>query len=333
MIDALVALAWAVSAQEIPRAPMRLSAWIVPWDRADASGADFSCFSEINPFAFILDEAGAPKLAHPELMLARAADRLVIPVVVNDVVDRRGRVEEKSPAALDALLERGIEGIVAALPLDAVDGVELDFERVPIGAWPRYADFLDRLAAALHAKGKRLSIDVEAAPLFKRDGGRGTIGEAARAVDAVKVMAYYQRGSWTGEDGPGSSISWIEDVARRARAVVPREKLWVALSLAGSDWLLPEPRVASVRRVTRLHYGKVQALLAARAGKPGWSEREQAPFLDYEEDGRRHRLWYEDERSLAAKLDALRGAGIARAAIWYVGKKHPGFSTSAPCRR
>jgi spore germination protein len=339
-----LALAARLSAQEASTraaSTTTFTTWIVPWDKTAAENAGLSCFSELNPFVYAFAHDHSVKAVYPELLAyaPKTPGQLVIPVIVNDVFDKNGGMKMlKSPELLSSILndgakiEKHVAEIMATLPIDWIDGVEIDYERIPPGAWGQFNVFMRRLAQELHARGKRLHVDVEAGPA-ENGKAKEYWGELARHADSIKLMAYYQRGAWTGETGPGSSLAWIERTARRALEAVPAEKLSIALSLAGTEWELPYPRVAARRKVERLHYDKVLDLLGKRAGKRLWSEEEKAPYFDYEWKGAKRRLWYEDERSLAAKLEALRGAGVRAVALWYLGKRHPDLNTAGLCRR
>lgn len=54
--------------------------------------------------------------------------------------------------------------------------------------------------------------------------------------------------------------------------------------------------------------------------EPGWSEEYQAPYVYYhDEEGRRYRVWYEDERSVEAKVRLAYQYGITGLSLWRLG--------------
>lgn len=60
--------------------------------------------------------------------------------------------------------------------------------------------------------------------------------------------------------------------------------------------------------------------LSQEDAQPGWSELYQAPYVYYhDEEGRRYRVWYEDERSVEAKVELAYQYGITGLSLWRLG--------------
>ena len=306
---------------------------MVPWDSADAAAA--GCFDELNPFAFALSSAPALVLLYPdqikEVSRLRRAGVLLVPVVVNDVYTEGKPAELKSDRALTLLLsdsgprDRHVAELAAAA--QEFDGLEIDYEQIPEDQWEHYADFIGSLAASLHKNGKKLYIDVEPKLLRDKDWAR-----LARAADKIKVMAYYELGGWSARPGPGNSTAWVAETGRQALRVVPREKLVVALSLAGTDWAPPGPEAGSSSwTAKRLNYGQVLDL-RAKSGAEVQRDAFGSPSFRVVRDGGEHEIWFEDEKSLEQKVRALHALGISRIAVWYWGRKHPDAGALGLCR-
>ena len=308
------------------------SAWVVPWDSADAAAG--GCFDELNPFAFALSSAPALYLLYPdqikEVSRLRRPGVLLVPVVVNDIYTAGQPAELKSDRALSTLLSdpERIARHVAELTAAAqeFDGLEIDYERIPPDRWAAYVDFIGRLAASLHKNGKKLYIDVEPKLLRGKEWTR-----LVSAADKIKVMAYYERGGAAASPGPGNSSAWVVETARQALRVVPAEKLVVALSLAGTDWAPPATDPASTWTAKRLNYGQVQDLLS-KSGAVVLRDAAGMPSFHAVRDGQEHEIWFEDEKSLGKKVRALRALGIKRIAFWYWGRKHPDAAALGLCR-
>ncbi len=317
--------------------------WLVPWDAAAPSSLD-ACFAQVNPFVYAFDGRGRPLLLSPGLLQlaarARARGAKMIPVVVNDVQDRSAkRGSEKNVALLtallntDALVDKHVDELMAKVVTPDADGLELDYERIPAALYPRFERLVERLAARLHAQHKTLSVDLELGPFLKRGGpGREYFPRLAKSADQLNMMMYYERGEWTDAVGPGASLAWFSDAAKQLAAALPPQKLALVVSLAGTDWQVPYPRDPLKRRVKRLHYGQVVELMRKVGARPQWSDEWQAPYFEYEEAGRRHQVFFEDERSVAAKFEAARAVG-AGVGLWYLGRAHPDLSSLGLCRR
>jgi spore germination protein YaaH len=318
-----------------------LAAWLVPWDEASPESLD-PCLRELNPFVFAFDGASQPFLAAPELLrralARRGAGTRIVPVIVNDLKDGR-TTTPKSVELLtrtlnsDELVEKHVQALMTRVWSDEFDGLELDYERIPPALYDGFATLVERLAGELHARKKTLAVDVEVQPLLARgQPAKDLWPRLAKSADAIKVMMYYERGAFSPEPGPGSSLPWFEKTARRAAELVPSDRLSLAISLAGTDWTLPYPRDPVQRRVQRLHYGEVVALMRKTGAEPSWSERWGAPSFEYESGGRRHVVWFEDARSIAAKAEAAGAAG-AGVGLWYLGRERPDLNKLGSCRR
>ena len=311
-----------------------VSAWVAPFDAF--SSRDWGCFDEVNPFAFAFDERREVFAAYPDLLARSVAAKpegvALIPVVVNDVwdADRKTVRALKSSSVLRywlgdrERLRRHAEALVAAAR--PYDGIELDYEHVPAALWPRYAELVGRVAAALRPAGKKVVVDLEPYALDAR------AGEVAAAADRVKVMCYYERGELSDRPGPGASADWVEALARRALAVLPREKIALAFSLAATDWQVPLPLLPLRRHVRRLHFRRARELLAAAGTRPVWDDVFGAPYFRYKEEDRAHEVWYEDERTLGRKLEIARKLGLG-ASFWYLGDARPDLKAMGLCPR
>lgn len=71
-------------------------------------------------------------------------------------------------------------------------------------------------------------------------------------------------------------------------------------------------------------YSPSPETLAARLtqpdAQPGWSETYASPYVYYHnEEGRRYRVWYEDARSVSAKIDLAYQYGVTGLSLWRLG--------------
>ena len=134
-------------------------------------------------------------------------------------------------------------------------------------------------------------------------------------------MGYYERGDFSDRVGPGTSAEWIERPCAALWRFCRRRGVHGVLS--SRDGLgVPLPSVQFQRRVKRLHYKQArQMLLAPACSHMGRNFR--VAFFRYEKDGRRHEVWYEDERSLGRKVEAARKAGVGCRSVSWRGAARP----------
>ena len=51
----------------------------------------------------------------------------------------------------------------------------------------------------------------------------------------------------------------------------------------------------------------------------GWDDTAATPYADYTAEGDRYRLWYEDARSVSAKMQLARMFGVGGVSLWRLG--------------
>lgn len=145
-----------------------------------------------------------------------------------------------------------------------------------------------------------------------RDGG-GALDWSAigRYADCVKIMAYYYHYAG-GPPGPVAPPDWVDTITRFALTQMPKEKLCVILTLHGIDWgERQEAKMVDYEAAMRLANTYGAALQRDPATR--------SPHFEYERDGVRHQVWFEDSVSLREKVARLRRAGVPCIGLWELG--------------
>ncbi len=98
---------------------------------------------------------------------------------------------------------------------------------------------------------------------------------------------------------------------------IPPEKILMGMPNYGYDWTLPYMRGTAAQSI-----GLAQAAdLAVRTGSEiQYDELAQTPYFNYTENGTRHVVWFDDPRSIAAKLELINEYGLAGASWWTVNR-------------
>ena len=125
------------------------------------------------------------------------------------------------------------------------DGIDLDFEGFAFvdgtASWPttkpNWILFVKELSAALHAKGKLLSITAPVHfALTEKQKGYTVYAwaEIAGYIDRLRIMTYDYS---TSKPGPIGPISWVERTVKYATSVMPANKVYIGLAGYGRDWV------------------------------------------------------------------------------------------------
>ena len=249
-----------------------------------------------------------------------------------------------------------------------VDGIDLDWENFAFNdgssTWtltkPRFVDMIARLGAALHARGKKLSVTVPGGyrpwsggqPVV---GGGYTVyawGEIAPHIDRLRLMAYDYSYSAPGPIGPNT---WAKQVVTSAIAQVGSAnagKIWIGTPQYGRRWAVPQStgrwgagdcpatwtpsyRMSSLSladvRARQSRYGAGGTWNAASAE---WSFRYTATtdgtyvsggVRKYRACKARHEVWYADEATARARLAIVAKYKIGGIAVWHLGGLEANF--------
>lgn len=203
--------------------------------------------------------------------------------------------------------------IVSAVAAGGFDGAMLDFEMISVTDRGAYSDFVARLAAALHAEGKKLEVAVPAdtgsdSEPWNQGYDQARLGAAA---DGIVVMAYDY--SYEGSPaGPIAPLPWVQQSLAYTVSRVPAEKVVLAIDTYGYDW--------SGKSTTAVSLTSVNAFLAAHHIQPRWDATAQAPWYQWNDSkGALHTVYYENGQSTAGKLQLSALYGIKGVAIWRAG--------------
>lgn len=119
-----------------------------------------------------------------------------------------------------------------------------------------------------------------------------------------------------------SPLPNVRRVVEYALTEIPGNKLWLGISNYGYDW--PLPYIQGVTRATSIS-NRYAVSLAVRYNVPIlYDEKAQAPWFRYtDERGRAHEVWFEDARSIRAKLALIPEYGLFGAGYWNLMRPFP----------
>lgn len=232
--------------------------------------------------------------------------------------------------------------LLAGTPVEngsiAFDGVVIDFENLRGEKLKQqYSGFLLKLKESLAGQDKRLYVAVHP----QRGNGQAyydgydyrAIGELA---DRVILMAHdYNAVSLTENemaigynDTPLTPISEVyyalKAVTDKASGVSDPSKVWLQLSFDTVQW-----KMAGGKVVNQKAYRPTYTQLWDRMNKQepdsklsiSYSDKLQNPYLTYYNtgDGTDNIIWYEDSRSINAKLELAKMFGVKGISLWRLG--------------
>ncbi len=259
-------------------------------------------------------------------LLSVAAEYGVSPMLVLTSIGDDGRF---SSAAVSAMLASSdvqtnlIENVVNVARQKGYAAVNSDLEYIPAEYRGAYSEFIRNLADALHAVGIELTVSL--APKTS-DTQEGLLYEGmdyaalGAAADRVLLMTY-EWGYTYSEPRAVAPINSVTAVVDYALSVIPTAKIDLGVPNYGYDWSLPWVEGTAARSLGNI---AAQEIAVDRGAPIEFDTVAQSPFFRYTaEDNSRHEVWFEDARSVAAKLDLLRSRSLGGIGVWQIMRWFP----------
>ena len=277
--------------------------------------AHVDSLTHVSPFYYTLGAGGAIDLKEeqPETTrFLRSRGVAIVPMIKNSATYDAFHALLDTPEERDRL----VADLVRLVETRDYDGIHIDFEGVNAADRPLLTDFMHRLHAQLRPRGKLTTMAVAAKARDATTGWAGAYDYAALApaLDLAVVMAYDFHWSSGPTPGPVAPVPWQRGVLAFAAAQFGADKTLLGLPFYGLDWnTTTGPPARSVRMADG------PALLRKPGATGGYSAADEANWVQWTEDGEAHEAWYEDERSLTAKLALVADLGLAGFATWRLG--------------
>ncbi len=303
----------------------------------DVNGYAFSNISEevlaktlphltfISIFSYQVRPDGSLAPIPDESVIKAARAQRTAPLMVITNIKQGGSFDSELVHTIlndEAVQDRIIENVLKTLP-KGYTGLDIDFEYIYAWDRERYNRFVQKAVDTLRPLG--YSVSVALAPKLKGDQP-GLLYEAhdypfhGATVDHVILMTY----EWGYTRGPAQAVAPLDKVRQvieYAVSVIPSQKILMGIPNYGYDWTLPFVPGSTARSLSNTE--AVQ--LAARVGAAiEFDEQAQAPFFYYYDDeGQQHVVWFEDARSIAAKLELVEAYHLGGVSYWTINRFFP----------
>ncbi|HEX2925450.1 MAG TPA: LysM peptidoglycan-binding domain-containing protein [Ruminiclostridium sp.] len=216
-----------------------------------------------------------------------------------------------------------INNVIRTLRQKNYYGLNIDFEYIYPYDRESYNNFLRRVVRTLRPLG--YTVNTALAPKISATQ-QGKLYEAhdypvhGALADHVILMTY-EWGFTYSAPMAVSPITGVKQVLDYAVTVIPRRKILMGISNYGYDWTLPyQPGTAAA---TVSNTGAVD-LARSRGAVIQYDQTAQAPFFYYYDDnGKEHVVWFEDARSIFARLTLANDYRLGGVSYWTIMKYFP----------
>ena len=292
-----------------------ISAWVPYWDNENVARSfrqNKKMMNEISPYMYFTQPNGQLKAAAPfNMALIREAKRegiKVIPMTSNDfdgaMISRIINNPQLRKAHINALVEKTVKG--------GFDGIDLDYEGLLPKDRKMISYFVHVLADKLHARGKLLSVTLQAKT--KEPGNSNATKaqdwrELGKYADRLRIMAYDHHWKTSGP-GPIAPRFWVEQVAKFASRTIPARKVIMAFGTYGYNW-------DGSGRAKAMTIAQVRALSKAKKQPIQRDPKSSELFLKLGPGA--PRIWLQDSGSLKAKLEVVKKYNLGGVVFWRLG--------------
>ena len=219
--------------------------------------------------------------------------------------------------------DRLVAQLVQTVREKGYQGVDVDFEFLYPADAPRYAEFVARLRDTFSPLG--LPVIVALVPkTFANQPGQLYEGNdyalLSQAADYVLLMTY----EWGYTYGPPMAVAPLRNVRQvldYAVTEMPPEKIFLGIPNYGYDWALP---FRQGNKATSISNQYAVELAARHYAAIRFDEKAQSPWFRYVDGtGQEHEVWFEDARSIRAKLALTQEYGLHGVSYWNLMRPFP----------
>lgn len=277
--------------------------------------------SELLVFSYGFTTAGEmiPPLLPDEWMIALSWQMGVKPILVLTPFSEQGSFNNQLVKLVSEDMEvqqELIQNLLETVREKGYAGVDVDFEYILPEDREGYAAFVGNLREAMNTEGYQVSVALAPKISATQPGllyegmDYRLLGENA---DQVLLMTY----EWGFTYGPPMAVAplnKVQEVLDYAVTEIPSEKILMGIPNYGYDWKLPFVKGETAAELL----GNVEAV--RRAAQFGaaiqFDEIARSPYFTYERDGSTHEVWFEDVRSIQAKVELALGYGFRGIGYW-----------------
>ena len=281
----------------------------------------------LTPFTYGFTPTGALVDLDDATLIRMAKAGGVAPLMhLSTLTEEGGFSNELAHIALtdQAVQDILIQNVRQNLDQKGYRGLDVDFEYVRPEDAEAYAAFIRHLSDTLNPLGYPV-ITALAPKTSATQRGLLYEGHNFRSIGAASNEVLLMTYEWGYTYGPPMAVAPlpnVRQVVEYALTEIPARKIWLGMPNYGYDWPLP-----FVQGQTKAQSISPQ-LAVSRAWKYHaeiqYSERSQAPWYRYvDETGREHEVWFEDARSVQAKLALIPEYGLLGAGYWNLMRPFP----------
>lgn len=202
-------------------------------------------------------------------------------------------------------------------------GLDIDFEYLYPSDRENYNNFLRKIVNVLRPLG--YPVTTALAPKLSATQ-KGLLYEAhdypahGSIVSHVILMTY----EWGYTYSPPRAVAPVNEVRKvlnYAVSVIPRQKVFMGIPNYGYNWTLPYASGTAAKSISNT--AAVDLAISEKATIQYDSTAQSPHFTYYDDAGKKHEVWFEDARSIFAKLKLAKEFNVGGLSYWTIGRYFP----------
>jgi len=203
-------------------------------------------------------------------------------------------------------------------------GWQFDFEHMVATDSEPFSTFVEKSATALHSHNLILSVatimrvnDDASTNFYKNWSGAFDYAQIAKSSDFISIMTYDDPDSV----GPTASIIYDENVLKYLYDKVPPDKISLGIPFFYYGWDETYPPGEIVRYAGA--YSRLQYVKLNYEPQEYYSDILGSPYLTYQLDGHQYVSFFDNAKSIQAKLDLVSSRHLRGFSAWVLGMENP----------
>lgn len=280
----------------------------------------------LNVFSYHINSDGTLTSLNDQKIINAAYQKSIVPLMVLTNFGNGTFSKEIASKLLNdkVLQDKVLHEAISIMKQKGYLGLDFDFEYLGAENKEKYNQFLRKASAEL--KKNEYFISSALAPKM-RENQVGVLYEGhdyethGNIVDFIFFMTY--EWGWSGGPPmPVSPINKVRNVMEYAISKVPKNKIMMGIPLYGYDWTLPY--VNGEKWAKSISPQQAIMLATKYNANIQYDIVAQAPYFKYVDKLKKeHIVWFEDARSIQAKLNFVKELGINGFFYWVMGNDFP----------
>lgn len=219
-----------------------------------------------------------------------------------------------------------IQQLLAYSQMYNLQGINIDFENVNLSDKQKLVQFVREFTPLAHEQGLVVSMDVTPKSTSENWSMFYDRPALIQSIDYMMVMAYDEHWAASPVAGSVASLPWVENSVKRLlnEDKIPPEKLLLGIPFYTRIWT--EEQVDGKTKVSSraVFMDNVQRTIKEKGLEPVYLEEAGQNYIEYSEDGKKYKVWIEDEVSVKARMELVKKYNLAGTASWRRGFESAG---------